>query len=1046
VSDLYERLQDAVGETYRLENELGGGGMSRVFLAEEVELGRRVVIKVLPPEMAAGVNQDRFRREVQLAASLQHPHIVPLLTAASSGDLLYYVMPYIKGESLRAKLQREGELPVGEAVRILRDVTDALAAAHKEGVVHRDIKPDNVLISGNHAVVTDFGVAKAVTASSGGSSLTSLGVALGTPAYMAPEQAAADPHTDHRADIYGLGALAYEMLCGRPPFVGATPQAVLAAHVSETPDPVTKHRDAVPASLAELVMRCLLKKPADRWQRAEELLPHFESMTTPSGGVTPTGTQPVAAVGAGIDTGHSPARVAGLFGISALAVLGVVYFLMMQLGLPGWVLPVTVGLLAVGLPVILMTGHVERGRVIAQTTGVVRPDLEQGVHGWLTWRWAIVGGSTGFAALVLGTGVYMAMRVLGIGPVGTLVAAGVLEERDRLIVADFENRTGDSTLGASVTEAFRIDLGQSPVLRLVDASDVTPVLQRMNRDPDSPLDRETALEVAEREGIKAVVVGEIGPVGGGYVLSARLVAAADGAQLLGLRETADGDAELIPAIDRLSAKLRERVGESLRTIRANDPLAHVTTGSPEALRKYSQGVRAFDQGDYERAIPLFEETIAIDTAFAMAYRKLAVSLSNTFADLSRTYEAATKAYRHRMRLPELERYQATAYYHWAVEFDPQQVRTNYLNVLDIQPDNLTALNNLALLLNSLNQPEEAEEYALRATEVRTSGTPYVNAIGAQIRQGAFDRADSTLRRFEAAAPGHPSALFLRGQLISAQRDFENAEVHFLGLRERFAARRGPLSGATGFLALLSLARGELAAAERYGRELLSFSEEDNEAADYVNRAINLARGDVQYRDARSRALSLVDDALARYPLETMSPIDRPYLDLAEFYADAGIPERAEPLVDAYEREVDEALRRRVRDDIYEARAAIATAEGQLERAISLVRMAKEERRCTEACGDFDLAHAYDRAGESDSAIVEFERVVSETFLNRVFRDAFALAPTYKRLGELYEERGERDKAIENYNNFVELWNDADPELQDQVRDVRGRIARLIGER
>ncbi|HWA16256.1 MAG TPA: serine/threonine-protein kinase, partial [Gemmatimonadales bacterium] len=178
--------------------------MSRVFLAEETRLGRQVVVKVLPPEMGAAVNVERFEREIQLAARLQHPHIVSLLTAASSGDLLYYIMPYIGGESLRAKLGHEGALPVAEAVRILREIVDALAYAHGHNVVHRDIKPDNVLLSTGHAVVTDFGVAKAVTASSGGgeqTSLTSLGVALGTPAYMAPEQAAADPHVDHRADI-----------------------------------------------------------------------------------------------------------------------------------------------------------------------------------------------------------------------------------------------------------------------------------------------------------------------------------------------------------------------------------------------------------------------------------------------------------------------------------------------------------------------------------------------------------------------------------------------------------------------------------------------------------------------------------------------------------------------------------------------------------------------------------------------------------------------------------------------------------------------------
>ena len=192
-SDLQQRLQAALGSAYAVQSELGGGGMSRVFVATETALGRKVVVKVLPPEMAAGVNVDRFRREIQLAASLQHPHIVPLHMAGSSGDLFYYTMPLVEGESLRARLAREAELPIADAVRILRDVVDALANAHAHGVVHRDIKPDNVLISGRHAVVTDFGVAKAISESTGQSSLTSAGLALGTPAYMAPEQAAGDP-------------------------------------------------------------------------------------------------------------------------------------------------------------------------------------------------------------------------------------------------------------------------------------------------------------------------------------------------------------------------------------------------------------------------------------------------------------------------------------------------------------------------------------------------------------------------------------------------------------------------------------------------------------------------------------------------------------------------------------------------------------------------------------------------------------------------------------------------------------------------------------
>jgi hypothetical protein len=282
-------------------------------------------------------------------------------------------------------------------LQILGEVVDALAYAHRNGVVHRDIKPDNVLLSEGHAVVTDFGVAKAVTASSGSSSLTSLGVALGTPAYMAPEQAAADPHTDHRADIYAVGALAYEMLCGRPPFTAPTPQAVMAAHVTEIPDPMTKHRSAVSEALNALVMRCLEKKAADRWQSAAELVPQLKAMATPSGGVTPTGTQPVAAVSAETAAQRShPVRVAGLFGLASIGALSVVYLAMHQLGLPDWVFLGAVILLAIGLPIVLLTGHHERKRALARTTGIAVATPAGGVDRWFTWRKALTGGGLAF--------------------------------------------------------------------------------------------------------------------------------------------------------------------------------------------------------------------------------------------------------------------------------------------------------------------------------------------------------------------------------------------------------------------------------------------------------------------------------------------------------------------------------------------------------------------------------------------------------------------------------------------------------------------------
>ena len=321
MTELQTRLQEVLGNNYRIERELGGGGMSRVFLAEEVELARKVVVKVLPPDMAAGLNAERFRREIQMAASLQHPHIVPLIASGRAGDIVWYTMPFIEGESLRAKLARERELPIGEAVRILRDVSDALSYAHDHGVVHRDIKPDNVLITGRHAVVTDFGVAKAVSASTGESSLTSVGVALGTPAYMSPEQASADPNVDHRADIYSLGAMAYEMLSGQPPFAGA-PQMVLAAHVTQAPAPVSQRRASVPPALATLIMRALEKKAADRWQTASELHQQFELMATPSGGA-----QPTSAVMATTTSRPFPRRLVGVgTAVVVLAIAAAAYF------------------------------------------------------------------------------------------------------------------------------------------------------------------------------------------------------------------------------------------------------------------------------------------------------------------------------------------------------------------------------------------------------------------------------------------------------------------------------------------------------------------------------------------------------------------------------------------------------------------------------------------------------------------------------------------------------------------------------------------------
>jgi len=278
---LQDQLQRTLGDGYTLERELGGGGMSRVFVATERSLGRRVAVKVLPPDLAAAVSAERFRREILLAASLQHPHIVTVLTAGSSEGLPYYTMPLVDGESLRERIEREGKLPVADTIAILRDVAQALAYAHAHGVIHRDIKPANILLSGGVAMVADFGVAKAIrdAGAGGGGALTSVGMALGTPAYMAPEQGSGDPASDLRSDLYALGAVGYEMLSGQQLFPGRTPQQVLVAHAVQAPRPVAEQRPDTPPALAALIMRCLEKDPAKRPASAEDVRKALDAMT-----------------------------------------------------------------------------------------------------------------------------------------------------------------------------------------------------------------------------------------------------------------------------------------------------------------------------------------------------------------------------------------------------------------------------------------------------------------------------------------------------------------------------------------------------------------------------------------------------------------------------------------------------------------------------------------------------------------------------------------------------------------------------------------------
>jgi tRNA A-37 threonylcarbamoyl transferase component Bud32/pimeloyl-ACP methyl ester carboxylesterase len=278
--DTIEHLTAVFGGRYHVERELGVGGMATVYLARDVKHDRHVAIKVLRPELATSLGPERFLREIHIVAKLQHPHILGLIDSGEADGNLYYVMPYVTGESLRTRLARDGELPIAEAVWVLREIADALAHAHAQQIIHRDIKPENVMFSARHALVADFGIARAVTEAAAGGTITATGIVVGSPAYMAPEQAASEPTMDHRADIYAFGVLAYEVLAGVPPFTAPSVVQLVSAHMMRPPDPLTRHRPSVPEALEEIVLKCLAKRPADRFQKAEEIVARLDALLT----------------------------------------------------------------------------------------------------------------------------------------------------------------------------------------------------------------------------------------------------------------------------------------------------------------------------------------------------------------------------------------------------------------------------------------------------------------------------------------------------------------------------------------------------------------------------------------------------------------------------------------------------------------------------------------------------------------------------------------------------------------------------------------------
>jgi eukaryotic-like serine/threonine-protein kinase len=620
----------------------------------------------------------------------------------------------------------------------------------------------------------------------------------------------------------------------------------------------------------------------------------------------------------------------------------------------------------------------------------------------------------------------------------------VLKDREPLVLADFENRTADSTLGPSLTEAFRVDLSQSPTIRLLDASSIADALRRMERTENGTLPAPLARELAEREGIRGVVTGQIAPVGKGYVLSANLIGAADGHELTAVRESAENDAGLLEAIGRLSKKLRERVGESLVSIRETAPLQQVTTASLPALRRYSEALRLEEDDKQEAAIAALREAVALDTGFAMAYRKLAVLIGNTGSNDEAQIDAATRAFAHRDRLPELEGDLTAGYYYQWVAYDSAATVSAYRAALNLDPDNLPALNNLAVELGRRRRYAEAESLVVRASYLGRGASFFQNAAMYQVAEGRFAAADSTLARYAAKSPSSPVLLALRAQMAAARQDYAAATRLILQLRAAQAS--SPLwQAVTSYeLSRLSMLGGRLADTERYLRANMQVLEAGGQGGNYLDRASELAIMESELRGRPDSAAAIIAAALGKYPLASMSVYNRPYVGLVVAYVLIGKSPEARRLWKEYETEVPASVRR---GDPFADLAAGMVAEMDHQPAQAELAYRNWYARSGDCgpCGLFERARLADQAGHADSALALYDRGIAVPSMSRYRYDSYRLPAALKRAGELYEAKGDRTKAAERYRRFVDLWKDADPELQPGVREVRARLARLATE-
>ncbi|MFV1987265.1 MAG: hypothetical protein ACC682_08280 [Gemmatimonadota bacterium] len=740
-------------------------------------------------------------------------------------------------------------------------------------------------------------------------------------------------------------------------------------------------------------------------------------------------------------------QVLGIYLAGSWVVLQVVDTLNSTLGIPEWVIRATFVLLAIGLPIVIATAFVQRGWGGQGEGAAAEPSAVSSRRRVLSWRNAILGGIGAFAVLGLGTAAWLGMRAAGIGPAGTLVARGVLDERDVILLADFENSTNDPTLADVVTEALRVDLSQSTAVRLADPGFVASALERMQRPEGSPLTEDLAHEIARREGVKALVTGDVARAGAGYVLTASLVASDGGEILLSGRESARDSTRLLDAIDALSKHIRERVGDPLALLAAAPPLAQVTTSNLAALRAYTQAAR-LPRADAQRRLALFAEAVALDTTFASAWNGLGIELSNYGVEPGRAMDARTRAFELRDRLTERERNAVASIYYLGVLNEPRQAVPFLESMIEADSTDAPAFNNLGEAYRNLGELETALDLYHRAVAVDTQtnadagaiAIPLMNIAQVSATLGEVGGALSAADLLEVYAPGI-WAPWHRSGAAAVSRDYEAAEREVGLARDQVTGSPFLLAQTTQWLAMTVGIQGRLVESVQLWSDAAGTAEQN---ASPVEALRNLVAAEVTAKRTRGDIdRAGIDAALEKYPLADMDPIVRPYLDIAEGYLLIGFPEEARAFLAEFEASTPTDFQHGLRHQKHRIVGEIARLEGRYDDAIKEFRQSASRPQELEPM--VLLARGFDSAGRPDSALVHYRQFLGSSHWQSVIPHTQYLAAALERAAELEYEAGNLREAAAYLAEFVNLWADADVDLQPRVTAAQTRLQEIIDE-